>query len=63
MTAKRNPEQPRNVPLGFRMTEAMRDRLEASAKASGRSLAREVEFHIRRSFEIDAMLERKRPFV
>jgi hypothetical protein len=43
----------KRYPLGIRTTKELRERLEAAAKASGRSLAQEVEFRLERSYEQD----------
>lgn len=42
--------QRKRVPLNMRTTRALRDRVEAAAEASGRSIAQEVEFLLERSF-------------
>lgn len=38
------------MPLNMRTTQEMRDHIEREARASGRSLAQEVEFRLERSF-------------
>jgi uncharacterized protein (DUF1778 family) len=40
----------KRYPLNMRTTKAVRDRLEAAARASGRSLTQEVEFRLEQSF-------------
>jgi len=44
-------EQGKRYPLNMRATKATREKLEASAKASGRSLSAEVEYRIQSSLE------------
>ncbi|MFK0688012.1 TraY domain-containing protein [Mesorhizobium sp. IMUNJ 23033] len=41
--------------LGLRVTPSLKDRLEASAAASGRSQSQEAEFRLERSFADDGM--------
>jgi hypothetical protein len=43
-------------PLNMRTTKAVRERLEASARANGGSLMKDVEARIERSFELDDVL-------
>jgi hypothetical protein len=43
----------KRYPLNMRTTREMRERLEASARASGRSLAQEVEIRLEQSFRVD----------
>ena len=43
----------KRFPLNMRTTSAVRARLEAAARASGRSLAAEVEYRLERSFVIE----------
>jgi hypothetical protein len=45
------PEEGKRVPLNMRTTRDVRDRLAAAARASGRSLAQEVEYRLERSFQ------------
>ena len=40
----------KRFPLNMRTTKAIRDKLQAAAQQSGRSLAQEVEFRLERSF-------------
>lgn len=47
----------KRIPLGMRTTPEVRARLDAAARASGRSLAQEVEFIIERHFDREAMLD------
>ena len=44
-------------PLNMRTTKELRERLEAAAAASGRSLAQEVEARLQRSFDQDQRLQ------
>jgi hypothetical protein len=46
----------KRYPLNMRTTKETRDRLEAAAIASGRSLAQEVEARLERSFHQEAVL-------
>ena len=46
----RHPESGKRYPLNMRTTKAVRDRLEAAARANGRSLTQEVEFRLEQSF-------------
>jgi hypothetical protein len=50
MARKRTPKGKR-IPLNMRTTKELRDRVEAAARASGRSLVQEVEYRVERSFE------------
>jgi hypothetical protein len=43
----------KRYPLNMRTTRETRERLEAAAAASGRSLAQEVEFRLEQSFRLD----------
>ena len=43
-------------PLNMRTTAALRDKLEAAAGESGRSLVQEVEYRLEQSFAMDALL-------
>ena len=45
------PGEGKRHPLNMRTTKALRDRLEAASKESGRSLVQEVEFRVEQSFE------------
>jgi hypothetical protein len=47
------PESGKRYPLGVRVTQAMRDRLLAAAKKSGRSIAQETEFALERFYAIE----------
>lgn len=38
--------------IGFRTTKAVKDRIEAEAKANGRSIAQEIEFRLEAGYEI-----------
>ena len=48
----------KRFPLNMRTTKEVRDKLEAAAKISGRSLAQEVEFRLQRSFHDEEALHR-----
>jgi Arc-like DNA binding dprotein len=50
MARKRAPKGKR-IPLNMRTTRELRDRLDAAARASGRSLVQEVEYRIEQSFQ------------
>ena len=50
----------KRIPLMMRTTRDMRDRMEAAAAASGRSLAGEAEYRLEMSFERDGLLEQMR---
>ncbi len=41
-------------PLNMRTTKELRDKVDAAAMASGRSLVQEVEFRLERSFDLEA---------
>ena len=47
----KHKEAGKRYPLNMRTTREMRERLEAEARASGRSLAQEVEFRLQRSIQ------------
>jgi len=49
------PEEGKRVPLNMRTTQDLRDKIEAAAKAAGRSIAQEVEIRLERSFHDDGM--------
>lgn len=52
------PGEGKKVPLNMRTTRKVRDRLEAAAIDTGRSLTQEVEYRLQRSFEDeDAIFE------
>jgi hypothetical protein len=51
---KREPEPGERVHLGFRVTPDMKNRVEAAAAASGRSISQEAEFRLERSFSDDS---------
>lgn len=44
----------KRMPLGVRTTPEIRAKMEAAAKASGRSLAQEIEFRLEQSFDREA---------
>lgn len=44
------PGEGKKTPLNMRTTQAIRERLEEAARASGRSLAHEVEYRVEQSF-------------
>jgi hypothetical protein len=50
MARKRVPKGKR-IPLNMRTTQELRDRIEAAARASGRSLVQEVEYRVEQSFQ------------
>jgi hypothetical protein len=43
----------RSYPLNMRTTKELRDKIEAAATVSGRSLVQEVEFRLEQSFQMD----------
>jgi hypothetical protein len=45
-------EHGKRYPIAIRTTKELKERLEGASKASGRSLAQELEFRLERSFEI-----------
>jgi hypothetical protein len=53
MARKRVPKGKR-IPLNMRTTQELRDRIEAAARASGRSLVQEVEYRVEQSFKQEA---------
>jgi hypothetical protein len=50
------PEDGKRYPLGIRTTKALRERILKASRASGRSLAQEIEFRLEQSFERDDFL-------
>jgi hypothetical protein len=57
-SAPKHKEVGKRYPLNMRTTREMRERLEVEARASGRSLAQEVEFRLQRSIqETDDQIE------
>src|SRR5215471_13276718 len=60
--AKRTPKGKR-YPLNMRTTRELRERIEAAAEASGRSLVQEVEYRLEQSFERQAILEEIRDII
>lgn len=48
-----DPEGKRH-PISFRTTKEVRERIEADAKANGRSISQEIEFRIEAGYEISA---------
>jgi hypothetical protein len=50
-------EDAKRVPVSFRTTPNMSEKITAAAKASGRSLAQEVEYRLERSFRDDDVAE------
>jgi uncharacterized protein (DUF1778 family) len=50
MPRKRKPELRKRYPLNMRTTRELRERIEAAAHASGRSLVQEVEYRLTQSF-------------
>jgi hypothetical protein len=57
------PEQGKRYPIGIRTTKALRDALLNASRASGRSLAQEIEFRLERSFEIQGAADAIYPLV
>ncbi len=51
----------KRYPLNTRTTKELRDKLEAAAKAAGRSLVQEVEFRLERQFQQEASERRRAP--
>ena len=45
-------EEGKRYPIAIRTTKELKERLERASKASGRSLAQELEFRLERSFEV-----------
>ena len=45
------PEEGKRYPLSLRTTKRLRERLESASRASGRSIAQEIEFRLEQSFE------------
>jgi hypothetical protein len=56
MARKRAPKGKR-YPLNMRTTRELRDRIEAAAHASGRSLVQEVEYRLENSFRMNDLNE------
>ena len=52
------PGQTKNAPINFRTSPKLRDALLANAVENDCSLAKEVEYRVRRSFEVDDLLQR-----
>ncbi len=50
------PGEGKRHPLNMRTTKEIRERLEAAARASGRSLAQEAEFRLQQSFGRDEIM-------
>ena len=50
------PHARKRVPLNMRTTKEIRDKIEAAAEASGRSLAQEVEYRVEHSFRDEEAL-------
>jgi hypothetical protein len=50
-------EEAKREQMSFRTTPVMRDKILASAEASGRSIAQELEFRIERSFRDDDVIQ------
>jgi hypothetical protein len=57
------PEQGKRYPIGIRTTKVLRDALLNASRASGRSLAQEIEFRLERSFEIQGAADAITPLV
>jgi hypothetical protein len=51
--ARHNVDGVKRRPLTLHTPDAFKDELIKAAKASGRSLTQEAEFHIRRSLDLD----------
>jgi hypothetical protein len=47
----------RRIPLGLKVTAEAKRRIDAAARASGRTQSAEVEFRIERSFALDDLLK------
>ncbi|NNH32272.1 Arc family DNA-binding protein [Rhizobium sp. SEMIA 4085] len=54
---KKPTEAVKRHPLNVRTTKEMRERIEAAAAASGRSMVQEVEFRLERSFDLEKVIE------
>lgn len=57
MSRKLPEGEGKRIPLNMRSTRELRDRLEAEAQKSGRSLAQEVEFRLQQSFRESDLVE------
>ena len=57
MPRKRKPELRKRYPLNMRTTRELRERIEAAAHASGRSLVQEVEYRLTQSFVAEDQTE------
>jgi hypothetical protein len=49
------PQEGERIGIGFRVTPALKRKIEAAAKESGRSQSQEIEFRLERSFEQQEM--------
>jgi hypothetical protein len=56
-------EEGKRYPVGIRTTKALREALLSASRASGRSLAQEIEFRLERSFEVQGLEGFIRPLV
>lgn len=54
MTRKLPETEGKRHQVGFRTTRELKDRIEAEAKANGRSIAQEIEFRLEAGYEISA---------
>jgi hypothetical protein len=57
------PEEGKRYPLGIRTTKALRDALLSASRASGRSLAQEIEFRLERSFVVQDVADGIYPLI
>jgi hypothetical protein len=56
-------EQGKRYPIAIRTTKFLKERLERASKASGRSLAQELEFRLERSFEVQDITKAVSPLI
>ena len=54
---KLSPDQLKRHAIAIRTTRDLADRLKSASKASGRSLAREIEYRLQRSFDDEDRVE------
>jgi hypothetical protein len=56
-------EEGKRYPIAIRTTKDLKERLERASKASGRSLAQELEFRLERSFEVQDIADAVCPVI
>ena len=56
-------EEGKRYPIAIRTTKELKERLERASKASGRSLAQELEFRLERSFEVQDIADAVCPVI